>query len=131
MNRVAFEESAKFIHEYKSKNGMKLRVSSCFSQLRAYLGGEDPRHNGNRGITCGCEAGRSFCTVNADGKLLPCLKLASVEKGRLNDYWKNSSALKELRSEENKPYCAECVYVRRCRPCVAPEWKIENCTLRG
>lgn len=131
LNREAFEESAKFIREYKSKNRMKLKVSSCFSQLRAYLGGEDPRLNGNRGIICGCEAGRSFCAVSADGKLLPCLKLVSGEKEKLGDYWKKSSALKALRNEKNKPYCAECAYVRRCRPCAAPGVKIEECPLKS
>ncbi|WP_462331526.1 SPASM domain-containing protein [Schwartzia sp. (in: firmicutes)] len=73
----------------------------------------------------------SFCAVNVDGTMSPCLKFGCGEKGSINGYWKNSSALKELRNEENKPYCAECTYVRRCRPCAAPGVKIEECPLKS
>ena len=53
--------------------GMQIVVGSCFSPLRAYMEGEDPKRNGNRGIERGCEAGRSFMALRADGSFAPCL----------------------------------------------------------
>lgn len=35
---------------------MRLTVETCFSQLRAFMGGTDARYNDNQGIGRECEA---------------------------------------------------------------------------
>ena len=55
--REQMESAAQFIIEYskqreEKENGdgkMKLTVESCFSPLRAVMGGEDAKQNANRG----------------------------------------------------------------------------------
>lgn len=131
-SREQLEQAARFIQSYENAPGMKLSVDSCFSPLRAYLGGEDPKQNGNRGITRGCEAGRSFCAVRADGKFSPCLHLpAAGETGPLAEYWKRSLTLQGLREDENSAHCAACAYKRRCLPCPATGEAIAKCPLSG
>ena len=118
LSREAMEQAAKYIGEYEDETGLTLTVDSCFSPLRACLGGEDPKRNGNRGITCGCEAGRSFCAVRADGSFSPCLRLSAAEKAKtLAEYWEQSTALEALREEKGTAACEGCSYLRRCRPC--------------
>ena len=109
--------------------GMQIVVGSCFSPLRAYMEGEDPKRNGNRGIERGCEAGRSFMALRADGSFTPCLywtlENAGSDEGskglkKLTDYWEHSQELQVLREkEEDRPSCAGCCYERRCLPCLA------------
>lgn len=109
--------------------GMQIVVGSCFSPLRAYMEGEDPKRNGNRGIERGCEAGRSFMALRADGSFAPCLywprENAGSDEGskglkKLTDYWEHSQELQVLREkEEDRPSCAGCCYERRCLPCLA------------
>ena len=101
-----------------------LRTESCFSPKKAMAGGPDPRKNPNRGIEKGCEAGRSFLAVRADGQPVPCLYAASragvseKKAGSLTDYWLKSSELADLRERNCGPEsCAACPYLRRCRPC--------------
>ena len=137
-SRAVLEQAAKFIKDCKAydndenENGMKLSVDTCFSPLRAVLGGEDPTKNPNRGIDCGCEAGRSFCAVRADGKFSPCLRLSEAgEKGTLVEYWKESRTLQGLREAKPNAGCKACVYVRRCRPCPAVREKIMGCLPSG
>ena len=108
---------------------MQIVVGSCFSPLRAYMEGEDPKRNGNRGIERGCEAGRSFMALRADGSFTPCLywtlENAGSDEGskglkKLTDYWEHSQELQVLREkEEDRPSCAGCCYERRCLPCLA------------
>ncbi|MBR4907415.1 MAG: hypothetical protein IKZ43_00120 [Acidaminococcaceae bacterium] len=114
--------------------GMKIVVESCFSPLRAYMEGPDPKRNGNRGIERGCEAGRSFMAMRADGSFVPCLYLKFsqtdllchtkpvAEINKLKDYWELSPELQTLRkNSETRQRCAGCCYVRRCLPCPACE----------
>ena len=113
---------------------MQIVVESCFSPLRAYLGGKDPKRNGNRGIERGCEAGCSFMVLRADESFAPCLywprKNADNAEGRqaltgLAEYWEHSPALQALRQNgENRVPCAGCCYERRCLPCQAWEESI-------
>ena len=127
-NREALEETARFIKDYeKSSAQMKLSVEPCFSVLRTFMGGEDVRHNNNRGMERGCSAGRDHFCITATGKFSPCSLLCGEDTGRLEEYWENSPALKKLRAmEENRPsQCKGCCYQRRCLPC--PE--IADCPL--
>ncbi len=39
----ALERTAQFIETYESEKGMTLSVDTCFSPLRAFMGGEDPK----------------------------------------------------------------------------------------
>ncbi|MBP5200253.1 MAG: hypothetical protein J6Z82_06350 [Schwartzia sp.] len=100
--------------------------------LRAFLGGEDPKKNPNRGIAGGCEAGRSFCAVRADGKFSPCLCLTEAgETNPLVEYWEQSPTLAGLRKPENNAVCETCAYGRRCRPCPAAGQQLASCPLAG
>ena len=110
------KKAADFIDGYESSD-MDISVDSCFSPLRAYIGGKDPRRNGNRGITRGCEAGRSFMALRADGKYSPCLNLETPgERSTLEMYWNQSDVINSLRSEKNLS-CEGCTYERRCLLC--------------
>ena len=112
--------------------GMKIDVEGCFSPLRAYMEGPDPKRNGNRGIERGCGAGRSSMALRADGSFAPCLYLkfsrtdllchtkAGDEINTLKDYWDLSPELQTLRKNgETRQYCEGCCYERRCLPCPA------------
>ena len=136
-DREQLAAAAKYIREYSEKKenpeqqaaGMLIGVESCFSPLRAYMEGKDPKWNGNRGIERGCEAGSSFIAVRADGSFTPCLHLpcakdtAGGNNGALPglaDYWEQSPELQAVRKNgETRQCCAGCCYERRCLPCPA------------
>ncbi len=110
------KQAADLIEGYESSS-MVITVDSCFSPLRACMGGKDPRHNENLGITRGCEAGRSFMALRPDGKYTPCLNLDTPgEKSALEMYWKQSGEIISLRNKKSIS-CEGCVYRRRCLPC--------------
>ncbi len=124
------EAAAAFIREYKGQDQkMRLAVESCFSQLRAFMGGTDARYNDNQGIGRGCEAGRSFFAVAADGSFTPCLymeKNSGIPTAGCCDAegivacWEESPVLRTLRcSEERIRECADCCFQRRCLHCQA------------
>ena len=155
------EATAAFIREYEGKEDssspdlpqeteMLLTVESCFSQLRAVMGGKEAKRNPNMGIERGCEAGKSFFAVRADGSFTPCLYMKSksdtpsgedpahTQTGKLSGgrlpvgapvcasaivaYWENSLTLQGLRNaEQSRKDCADCCYQRRCLSCQASE----------
>ena len=129
-DKLQLESLAAFIREYEKNHGedepdaktMKLSVDSCFSPLRAFMGGEDPARNVNRGIKRGCTAGRDHFCVLAYGLVTPCKFLGMAEEySSLGVYWEHSQRLAELR-RKNGPdgaKCAGCRYARRCLPCPA------------
>ena len=120
LQRKDLEKAALFIEGYESSHGMTITVDSCFSPLRAFMGGEDAKRNPNRGITSGCEAGRSFMAVRADGKYTPCLRLKTAGEDTEPDrYWKQLSMPGSLHKAEKNISCQSCLYGRRCRPCPA------------
>ncbi len=107
-----------------AQKAMMITVESCFSQLRAYMGGENSRKNPNRGIGSGCEAGRSFMALRAAGTLSPCLFLEGGETWEsLWEYWEKSPSLGPFREESMPEACEGCCYIRRCRPCPAGKEK--------
>ena len=112
--------SAEYIDDEEGKPGkMKISVESCFSHLAAFLGGEDPTKNPNRGIEGGCEAGRSFVALDSEGSFSPCLFTDGGETwDSLMSYWEESPSLQELRNAVDQS-CERCSYHRRCRPCPA------------
>lgn len=107
----------------RAQKKMALTVETCFSPLRALSGGEDPARNDNRGITRGCEAGRSFAAVRADGTFSPCISFDSTEQcDSITAYWEASATLQKLRKSGGgeRDSCEGCSYARRCLPC--PAW---------
>ena len=129
-SRDVLKQAAECIKGYENSRGMTITVDSCFSPLRAYLGGEDPKRNPNRGITRGCEAGRSFLAVRTDGKITPCLKLeADGEDTTLDRYWEQYDVYGSLGREEKRRNCTGCPYENRCRPCMAVGESKESCPL--
>ena len=117
--RGAFDIIMSFRDENKD---MELKVDPCFSPLRALMGGEDPKRNGNRGIERGCGAGRDRFFVSASGKAAPCRHLGpGKEAAGLSEYWENSPELKKLREKDSgrQPGCDTCTYRKRCLPCPA------------
>ena len=135
LTRAQLDEAAKIIEtlrvvpEEGESRCMELSVESCFSPLAAYLGGEDPKQNPNRGVTRGCEAGHTFLAVRADGALSPCLFLDKGERwDKMTEYWETSPSLKEFRRAELPEECGDCRYRRRCRPCPAAE--ISSCPMQ-
>ncbi|MBO7048348.1 MAG: hypothetical protein J6W62_05515 [Spirochaetia bacterium] len=111
------KEAVEILKNWKGKT--KFEIESCFSRLGACLGGEDPKKNPNRGIECGCEAGRSFFAVRSDGSFVPCLELDGAgEHDTVVHYWEESQALKKLRQRTmHSTECESCPYKRRCLPC--------------
>ena len=100
-----------------AKSRMELTVESCFSPLRAVMGGADEKRNGNRGIGRGCEAGSWFFAVQADGSFTPCPYLDARETyGSITEYWEHSPLLKKIRKQNGHEGCP---YARRCLPCFA------------
>ena len=100
-----------------AKSPMELTVESCFSPLRAVMGGADEKRNGNRGIGRGCEAGSYFFAVQADGSFTPCPHLDARETyGSITEYWEHSPLLKKIRKQNGHEGCP---YARRCLPCFA------------
>lgn len=125
--------------------GMQIVVETCFSPLRAYMEGPDPKLNANRGIDRGCEAGHSFMALGADGHFIPCLHEKPGEalqdelqsdRGdgdnteNLVGYWEHAPALKALRENgDTRQHCAGCNYERRCLPCQAFADSVTRCPL--
>lgn len=123
--REQMESAAQFINEYsepgeEEENGggkMKLKAESCFSPLRAMMGGEDAKQNANRGVARGCAAGRDHFCVRPDGSFVPCADYGKAESyGSIMEYWERSSVLNTLRDVQS-PDCQKCAYARRCLPC--------------
>lgn len=123
--REQMESAAQFIIEYskqreEKENGdgkMKLTVDSCFSPLRAVMGGEDAKQNANRGVKRGCAAGRDHFCVRPDGSFAPCADYGKAESySSIMEYWEHSPVLDALRDVQT-PDCPNCAYRRRCLPC--------------
>jgi SynChlorMet cassette radical SAM/SPASM protein ScmE len=78
--------------------------------------------NGGRLTACGCTSKK--IAVRADGAIVPCIMLAHMELGRINedpllDVWQHSSALNQLRGRYTIPlagfeFCAGCSYIPYC-----------------
>lgn len=129
-SREALEQTANFISDYeKTSAQMKLSVEPCFSVLKAFMGGEDPKKNPNRGINRGCTAGRNHFCITSTGNFSPCKFIPDEKATSIADYWEKSPTLKNFRAlEENyKEICKACSYKRRCLPC--PALKNQNCPL--
>lgn len=79
-------------------------------------------HNGGRLTACGCPSNK--ISVRADGAIVPCNMLASIELGRINhdslaEIWQHSQALNRLRNRHTIPlagfeFCAGCSYIPYC-----------------
>ena len=130
-SREELERAAGFVKEWQQDetHGMSVDADTCFSQLKAFMGGEDPRHNPNRGIESGCMAGRAFLAVRSDGSFTPCLKSEKkgVKNEAIKDYWeKLTTDLPDGHTDS----CEGCHYKRRCRPCIEKKEFTKSCSLR-
>ncbi len=79
----------------------------------------------------GCEAGRSFLAVLADGKVTTCL--SRPEDGAvlsLKEYWEESDILLSFRNKEKSTACKDCPYESRCLPCPLFERSKAKCPLK-
>ena len=117
-DREQLLQAARAIRNVKAQ--LTLTVDSCFSPLRAILGGEDPRRNTNRGIERGCSAGRDRFCIRASGRLSPCIYMEASETfNSLAAYWNHSETLQKLRSREKNTAaaCKDCCYRRHCLSC--------------
>jgi SynChlorMet cassette radical SAM/SPASM protein ScmE len=96
---------------------------------RAWLRMEDARAhgaqafpNGGRLTACGCTSKK--IAVRADGAIVPCIMLAHMKLGHINedpllDVWQHSLALNQLRRRHTIPltgfeFCAGCSYIPYC-----------------
>jgi len=140
-SREDLEKASEFIKKWQAdeKHGMSVAADPCFSQLKAFMGGEDPRCNPNRGIESGCMAGRAFFAVRPDGSFTPCLEISETETKTsdtvgteadtvtIKEYWKKLTA--DL-PDSHTDTCEGCHYRRRCRPCPAKKEWTGSCPLR-
>ncbi len=135
--REQMESAAQFIDEYEKQREeeenddgkMKLMVESCFSSLRALMGGADAKQNANRGVKRGCAAGRDHFCVRPDGSFAPCADYGKAESyGSVMEYWEHSPVLNTLRGIQS-PDCPDCAYRRRCFPC--PEMEVPCLVEKG
>ena len=102
---------------------MQLTVESCFSQLRALMGGKEAKRNPNMGIERGCEAGKSFFAVRADGSFTPCLCMEH-EDGNLPDKKLAGENAGELQSKvlpEGETGCAASAALQQAVGCNGAE----------
>ncbi len=103
-----------------SNKDMNVTVDSCFSPLRAIMGGNVIRKNSNYGVGMGCTAGRDHFYVDESGYPHPCRFLPEDKTiASLDEYWHNSQSLNSFRGNgfNNNPACADCNYRQRCFPC--------------
>ena len=140
-SREELERAAGFVEEWQRDETHEMSVAAdpCFSQLKAFMGGEDPRCNPNRGIESGCMAGRAFFAVRPDGSFTPCLEISETETKTsdtvgteadtvtIKEYWKKLTA--DL-PDSHTDTCEGCHYRRRCRPCPAKKEWTGSCPLR-
>ena len=72
----------------------------------------------------GCGAGRFYCAISPEGDVQPCvfmpLPIGNLKTQRLEDLWRSSQVLKDLRYRENlKGRCSRCEYKFVCGGCRA------------
>lgn len=139
------EQVARQIRSYKG--AVEVDAESCFSPMRAILG-RSLLGNQNMGIELGCGAGRDSFSVDIDGNLTPCRHILlpekygarysasesdEVQRGGIENYWKNSPVLALLRSteEHRKAPCRGCRYEHNCLPCADISDKLTGSLVDG
>ena len=118
-------QAAEFINNLKNTK-ITLTVDSCFSPLRAIMGGSNTKRNRNRGVGRGCSAGRDRFCIHADGRLSPCIFIKEFENSdSLATYWEKSEIVQKLRSikENTAESCKGCCYRRHCLICYCKQGK--------
>lgn len=99
-------------------HGKYLIVENCFYQLHHKMNTSQKKH-----VDSGCRAGRFYMAIDAKGRFSPCPHLDTFrsEATSIETFWKTDSALKEIRNQlETEPSekCADCLYLKICRPCL-------------
>ncbi|MBR4376702.1 MAG: hypothetical protein IKS91_06750, partial [Spirochaetia bacterium] len=118
-------EAAEYLNNLKNTK-ITLTVDSCFSPLRAIMGGANTKRNPNRGIERGCSAGRDRFCIHADGRLSPCIFINEFENSNsLATYWEESETVQKIRSikENTAESCKGCCYRRHCLTCYCKQGK--------
>ena len=92
------------------------------SHPAAEMGGRFGRNFGV--IFGGCGCGRTYCTVQPDGTVTPCvympLQVGDLRKERLADIWKGSEVFEAFRDRsELTGHCYGCAYMQHCGGCRA------------
>ena len=76
----------------------------------------------------GCAAGRTVCVISPDGDVRPCIIMwistGNLREQRLNDIWKNSRVLEELKDRSLvKGKCGKCQFKNSCGGCRATAYE--------
>lgn len=92
---------------------------------------EPPVGNLDPATRIGCDAATGFCSVTADGEVLPCDYFMGIEADNVKDHefsriWHHSRFLNYFRSlkvSDIEGACRECRWLPRCRgSCIAPNY---------
>lgn len=125
--REQIEHVSQLVKHHKGPTA--LSVETCFSQMLALVGQNPFWGNLNCGKELGCSAGRTALSVNVDGLYSPCRHLDRYEAFEtMDDYWKNSPFLKDIRSldADRKRPCNSCLFRNHCRHCLAYNFKVNQ-----
>jgi radical SAM protein with 4Fe4S-binding SPASM domain len=82
-----------------------------------------------------CSAGHTACYISPYGDVYPCVQFplpcGNLRRQRFEDIWRNSEALKEVRSirVRDLPTCSGCSHVAGCTRCPGLAWQEGN--MRG
>lgn len=123
---VAMETLLKLNIKYNNRINA---TAGPLAEARSWLEMEEARKNGkesmpNRGCLTGCGGFFSKIAVRADGVYVPCIQMAHIELGRINqdslrDVWKKNEELNKLRDRREISltefeFCKDCEYVKYC-----------------
>jgi len=113
----------------KKYNGRISAQAGPLAEARGWLRMKDALEKGlsdlpNCGYLTGCGGFMSKLAIRADGVIIPCGLLPSMELGRINkddlkDVWQNHPELNRFRERRNIPlsnfeYCRDCPYINYC-----------------
>ena len=113
----------------KKYNGRISAQAGPLAEARGWLKMVEAQKEGidrlpNRGFLTGCGGFMSKLAIRADGVIIPCGLLPSMELGRINkddlkDVWQNHPELNRFRERRNIPlsnfeYCRDCPYINYC-----------------
>lgn len=113
----------------KKYNGCLSAAAGPLAEGQHWLMMEKARREGQeripgRGYLTGCGGPLNKIDVRADGVIVPCIQMSHIELGRINrgslqEVWKNHPELKRLRERRNIPlsdfeFCQGCDYINYC-----------------
>lgn len=129
--------AAKFIWDWRfgeeEQGGLVTEIDTCFSAMQLMMCSGGPDQSTTLAFfDRGCEGGRSFMALHADGSFSPCVHLPGEPANSFADYWEHSESLQTHRKKTGqRSACAACPYTRRCSPCPAAPEPVEKCTIKA